>query len=120
MSASLPQTGAHTHFCAPAYLPARWSFSWRPLVLSGGLPAACTSGFQAPCQVPAGLHKMPPSARPAAHSPPACSQAFVTCVELTEAGDSKGRIVATNVFERQGGAWKLVHHHGSPMPPGMR
>ena len=52
--------------------------------------------------------------------PPACSQAFVTCVELTEAGDSKGRIAATNVFERQGGAWKLVHHHGSPMPPGMR
>lgn len=26
----------------------------------------------------------------------------------------KCRIAATNVFEKQGGAWKLVHHHGSP------
>lgn len=26
------------------------------------------------------------------------------------------RIAATNVFEKQGGVWKLVHHHGSPAP----
>ncbi|EFN58975.1 hypothetical protein CHLNCDRAFT_137591 [Chlorella variabilis] len=48
------------------------------------------------------------------------SQAFVTCLELTESGQNRGRIAATNVFEKQGGVWKLVHHHGSPMPPGAR
>ncbi|KAL4423514.1 hypothetical protein ABPG77_003647 [Micractinium sp. CCAP 211/92] len=42
------------------------------------------------------------------------SQAFVTCVEITESSEGRGRIAATNVFEKQGGAWKLVHHHGSP------
>ncbi|KAI3433936.1 hypothetical protein D9Q98_003738 [Chlorella vulgaris] len=45
------------------------------------------------------------------------TQAFVTCLEITESGESRGRIAATNVFEKQGGAWKLVHHHGSPVPP---
>lgn len=44
------------------------------------------------------------------------SHAFVTCVEVTESGEGRGRIAATNVFEKQGGAWKLVHHHGSPAP----
>lgn len=100
---------------------------------------------------------------------PCCSSAFVTCVEVTESGEGRGRcvwpkhsravewcstavhsggrsavacsttcnqhlarpllskgsvlllhlscrIAATNVFEKQGGAWKLVHHHGSPAP----
>ena len=41
------------------------------------------------------------------------SEGFVTCVEVMDAGDSRGRIVATNVFEKQGGKWKIVHHHGS-------
>lgn len=44
------------------------------------------------------------------------SHAFVTLVEINESGDGKGRIAATNVFEKQEGAWKLVHHHGSPAP----
>ncbi|GLI68139.1 hypothetical protein VaNZ11_012475 [Volvox africanus] len=39
---------------------------------------------------------------------------FVTCVEIIDADDSEGRIVATNVFEKQGGAWRIVQHHGSP------
>ena len=39
--------------------------------------------------------------------------AFVTCVEhITDA-----TIAATNVFVQEGGEWRLVHHHGSPMPP---
>ncbi|CAL5220593.1 g2633 [Coccomyxa viridis] len=42
--------------------------------------------------------------------------AFVTCVEIMEAGDSRGRTVATNVFERQNGKWVIVHHHGGPAP----
>ncbi|PSC68639.1 F-box SKIP8 [Micractinium conductrix] len=44
---------------------------------------------------------------------------FVTCVELTESSEGKGRIAATNVFELQGGAWKMVHHHGGPTPRAM-
>ena len=40
------------------------------------------------------------------------SAAFVTCVEhLTDA-----TIAATNVFVEEAGEWRLVHHHGSPMP----
>jgi ketosteroid isomerase-like protein len=42
-------------------------------------------------------------------------QAFVTCLELLDSQDNRGRIVATNVFERQDGQWKIIHHHGSPM-----
>lgn len=45
--------------------------------------------------------------------------ALVTCTEIVDGGDSKGRIVATNVFEKQKGKWKLLHHHGSPAPPPM-
>lgn len=41
---------------------------------------------------------------------------FVTCVEIVDAGDTKGRIAATNVFEKQNGKWKIVHHHGSAVP----
>ncbi|KXZ56093.1 hypothetical protein GPECTOR_2g975 [Gonium pectorale] len=39
---------------------------------------------------------------------------FVTCVEIIDADDSTGRIIATNVFEKQGGVWRIVQHHGSP------
>jgi hypothetical protein len=27
------------------------------------------------------------------------------------------RLVATNVFVREGGAWKMVHHQAGPLPP---
>ena len=41
------------------------------------------------------------------------SAAFVTCVEhITDA-----TIAATNVFVQEHGEWRLVHHHGGPMPP---
>jgi ketosteroid isomerase-like protein len=40
------------------------------------------------------------------------SAAFVTCVEhITDA-----TIAATNVFVQELGEWRLVHHHGGPMP----
>jgi ketosteroid isomerase-like protein len=38
--------------------------------------------------------------------------AFVTCVEHL----ADGTVAATNVFVMEGGQWRLVHHHGSPMP----
>jgi hypothetical protein len=31
----------------------------------------------------------------------------VTCTEVMVAGEAQGRILATNVFERQGGKWKV-------------
>lgn len=45
--------------------------------------------------------------------------AYVTCVEnlVSEeqaAGDYLGAVLATNLFERRRGEWKLVHHHTSP------
>lgn len=42
--------------------------------------------------------------------------AYVTCVELVDADDSQGRIVATNIFMKQDGRWVLTLHHGSPAP----
>lgn len=45
--------------------------------------------------------------------------AWVTCTEEIETrlpdGISRGVVEATNVFERRDGAWKMVHHHGSPL-----
>ena len=43
--------------------------------------------------------------------------AWVTCTENI-LSDTDGRvgvtsILATNVFERDGGAWRMVHHHAS-------
>ena len=45
--------------------------------------------------------------------------AFVTCVENLvseeeDAGDYLGAVLATNLFERRKGEWRLVHHHASP------
>jgi hypothetical protein len=37
--------------------------------------------------------------------------AFVTCHELVQGA----RLVATNTFVREGGAWRLVHHQASPL-----
>jgi translation initiation factor 2A len=44
------------------------------------------------------------------------TQALITCVETVEAGDSRGRVIATNGFEKQNGRWKIIHHHGSGIP----
>ena len=45
--------------------------------------------------------------------------AVVTCIERLESVGAQGdpaRMQATNVFRREDGAWKLIHHHASPMP----
>lgn len=41
---------------------------------------------------------------------------YVTCVEVMNAENSKGRTIATNIFEKQNGEWKLVLHQGGPLP----
>jgi ketosteroid isomerase-like protein len=41
--------------------------------------------------------------------------ALVTCHELVEGG----RLAATNVFAREGGRWRMVHHQASPIAPGQ-
>jgi ketosteroid isomerase-like protein len=38
--------------------------------------------------------------------------ALVTCIEHL----SDATIAATNVFVQERGQWRMVHHHGSPMP----
>lgn len=38
--------------------------------------------------------------------------AFVICIEHLPGGD----LVATNIFVREGGAWRLVHHQAGPTP----
>jgi uncharacterized protein (TIGR02246 family) len=45
--------------------------------------------------------------------------AYVTCIENLvseeqEAGDYLGAVLATNVYERRRGEWKMIHHHTSP------
>ena len=40
--------------------------------------------------------------------------AFVVCVESLEGG----RLVATNVFVREAGEWRMVHHHAGPIARG--
>jgi ketosteroid isomerase-like protein len=39
--------------------------------------------------------------------------AFVICHEVV----AGARLVATNVFTREDGAWRMVHHHASPLAP---
>lgn len=41
--------------------------------------------------------------------------AFVLCEEVL----GEGRLVATNVFIREEGDWRLVHHQAGPMAPGL-
>ena len=41
--------------------------------------------------------------------------AFVTCHEVVDGG----RLAATNVFVREDGSWRLVHHQASPIAPGQ-
>eukprot|EP00892_Ulva_mutabilis_P009600 jgi/Ulvmu1/7011/UM033_0070.1 len=38
---------------------------------------------------------------------------YVTCEEHVGTENRRGRVAATNIFELQGGAWKLVLHQGS-------
>ncbi|HZS39093.1 MAG TPA: nuclear transport factor 2 family protein [Polyangia bacterium] len=40
--------------------------------------------------------------------------AWIVCTERIASGGAEGAVLATNVFRREAGAWKLVHHHGSP------
>jgi ketosteroid isomerase-like protein len=42
--------------------------------------------------------------------------AFVTCHEVLQGGV---RLSATNLFAREGGRWRLVHHQASPIAPGQ-
>jgi ketosteroid isomerase-like protein len=42
--------------------------------------------------------------------------AFVTCHELVEGAT----LVATNLFVREDGAWRLCHHQASQLAPGQR
>ena len=48
--------------------------------------------------------------------------AWVVCTEnitsRTYDGVSRSQVEATNVFERHGGQWRMVHHHGSPVVSG--
>ena len=39
--------------------------------------------------------------------------AFVVCTEQLPGGS----LVATNVFTREDGRWRIVHHHAGPAPP---
>jgi ketosteroid isomerase-like protein len=45
--------------------------------------------------------------------------AWVVCTEVIRSqtldGPALSRVEATNVFERHGDRWLLVHHHGSPV-----
>jgi ketosteroid isomerase-like protein len=41
--------------------------------------------------------------------------AWVTCDENLVAEGGTGTVAATNVFARDGGVWRLVAHHGSPV-----
>ncbi len=45
--------------------------------------------------------------------------AWVSCVEVVSAvsaaGTSQARVAATNLFHREGGQWRMVLHHGSPV-----
>lgn len=38
-----------------------------------------------------------------------------TVLQVTGRRQSKAQSVATNVFERMGQKWYLIHHHGSPL-----
>ncbi len=41
--------------------------------------------------------------------------ALVTCQEVL----AEGLLAATNVFAREGGAWRMIHHQASPIAPGQ-
>jgi ketosteroid isomerase-like protein len=41
--------------------------------------------------------------------------AFVVCVETIP----NGELIATNVFVREAGGWRMVHHHAGPIAAGV-
>lgn len=43
------------------------------------------------------------------------TSAFVTCLEGQKG--KRARLIATNVFVREHGHWRLVHHHAAPLAP---
>lgn len=50
--------------------------------------------------------------------------AWVSCVEVIRpfgdtSGEAAARMQATNLFLREDGAWKLLHHHASASPDGQ-
>ncbi len=50
------------------------------------------------------------------HAVVTCKENVLTADEDTRAGiPRRGSIVATNVFVRAGGEWRLLLHHGSPV-----
>ncbi len=67
--------------------------SWRRILLGGGAPDSVR------CH------------RPIANV--AGDVAWVICEEVLPGG----RLAATNVFVRERGAFRMVHHHASPIPP---
>jgi ketosteroid isomerase-like protein len=46
------------------------------------------------------------------------SLAIVTCYEGND--DQPAHLVATNVFAREDGAWRMVHHHAGPLSTPIR
>jgi ketosteroid isomerase-like protein len=45
--------------------------------------------------------------------------AWVTCMEnitsLVDGEPQRSHVLATNIFKRREGVWRMVHHHGSPV-----
>lgn len=44
------------------------------------------------------------------------SMGFLTCTEVVDSGTATGRLACTNIFEKQGDQWRMVHHCASPEP----
>lgn len=70
--------------------------SWRRILLGGGAPPSIR------CELPQACL--------------AGEAAWVICAEVVPGGV----LAATNVFVRERGHWRLVHHHSSPLPPRER
>ena len=67
--------------------------SWRRILLGGGAPPSIR------CE--------------GATAHVAGGMAWVICAEILPGG----ALAATNVFVHEGGAWRMVHHHASALPP---
>jgi ketosteroid isomerase-like protein len=70
--------------------------SWRRILQGGGAPPEIR------CE------------RASAHV--AGDAAWVLCAEIVPGGE----LAATNLFVRERGVWRIVHHHASPLPPPER
>src|SRR5579871_5492627 len=46
--------------------------------------------------------------------------ACVICHETLGSGPTSGLLIATNLFVREAGAWRLVHHQAGGVAPGAR